>query len=73
MFEILSLFTVLNPGLSTTTIRQLGQVVFARLAMTGRVSMLNISRWTAEGGSYRTNQYRFCYTSDTLIAQRIIF
>ena len=59
MFEILSLFTVLNPDLSTTTIRQLGQVVFAVLAMTGRVSMLNISRWTAEGGSYRTIQRFF--------------
>ena len=59
MFEILSLFTVLNPDLSTTTIRQLGQVVFALLAMTGRVSMLNISRWTAEGGSYRTIQRFF--------------
>ena len=40
MFEILSLFSVLNPDLSTTTICQLGQVVFALLAMTGRVSML---------------------------------
>ena len=59
MFEILSLFSVLNLDLSTTTIRQLGQVVFALLAITGRVSMLNISRWTAEGGSYRTIQRFF--------------
>ena len=31
------------------------------IAMTGRVTMLGISRWTEEGGSYRTVQ-RFFYT-----------
>ena len=59
MYDILSLFSVLYPHLSTTPLRQLGGVVFGLLSMTGRVSMLNISRWTTEGGSYRTVQRFF--------------
>ena len=59
MYEIVSLLTVFNPHLSTTVIRQFSQVVFAVLAMTGRVSMLHISRWTLQGGSYRTIQRFF--------------
>ena len=59
MSEINSTFSVLNPCISKTTIRQLCQVVFALLAMTGRVTMLNISRWTSKGGSYRTIQRFF--------------
>jgi len=31
----------------------------AMLAMTGRVTMLSISRWAGEGGSYRTIQRFF--------------
>nr|AAW84294.1 putative transposase [uncultured Poribacteria bacterium 64K2] len=59
MYNILSLFSVLHPHLSMTSLRQFSRVVFALLAMTGRVSMLNISRWTSEGGSYRTIQRFF--------------
>lgn len=59
MLEIIALFAVLNPCISKTTICQLCQVVFALLAMTGRVTMLNISRWTSKGGSYRTIQRLF--------------
>ena len=59
MQEIIALFTAFAPHLSATTIRQLSRVVFALLAMTGRVSMLNISRWTSQGGSYRTGQRFF--------------
>ena len=59
MHDILSLFPAFNPHLSRPALRQLGQVTFALLAMTGRVSMLNISRWTTEGGSYRTIQRFF--------------
>ena len=43
MPEIIALFSVLIPHLSATTTRQLSQVVFALLAMTGQVTMLNIS------------------------------
>lgn len=59
MQEIIALFSVLIPYLSTTIIRQLSHIVFAQLAMTGRVTMLNISRWTSQGGSYRTIQRFF--------------
>ena len=59
MPEIIALFTVFIPHLSATTHRQFCQVVFALLAMTGRVTMLNISRWTSQGGSYRTIQRFF--------------
>ena len=59
MHEIIALFTVFSIELSTTTLRHLLQVVFAMLAMTGRVTMLNISRWTSKGGSYRTIQRFF--------------
>ena len=59
MYEILSVFSVLYPHLSTTTVRQFSRVVFGLLAMTGQVSMRNISRWTSAGGSYRTIQRFF--------------
>ncbi|MYK21984.1 transposase, partial [Candidatus Poribacteria bacterium] len=59
MSEIISLFTVFSPHLLATQLRQLCRVVFAVLAMTGGVSMRNISRWTSKGGSYRTIQRFF--------------
>jgi len=45
-----------------TTIRQFSTIALAILAMTGRVTMLGISRWTAKGGSYRTVQRFFATT-----------
>lgn len=42
-----------------TTLHQLARIVPALLAMTGRVTMLGISRWTGQGGSYRTVQRFF--------------
>ena len=59
MSDILSVLSVLYPHLSTTTVCQFSRVVLGLLAMPGRVSMLNISRWTSEGGSYRTVQRFF--------------
>lgn len=41
--------------------RQLNQIILAMLAMSGRVTMLGISRWTSTGGSYRT-MLRFFHT-----------
>ena len=61
MSDILSLLSVLHPHLSAVLLRQFCQVVFGLLAMTGRVSMRNIARWTSKGGSYRTIQ-RFLNT-----------
>ena len=41
--------------------RQLNQIIIAMLSMSGRVTMLGISRWTSIGGSYRTLN-RFFHT-----------
>jgi putative transposase len=62
MNDILALLQHLSPFLSTTTIRQMSHIILAILAMTGRVTMLGISRWTDKGGSYRTIQ-RFFHTT----------
>ena len=59
MSDILSVFSILHPHLSMTSLRQFSRVVFGLLAITGRVSMLNLSRWTSKGGSYRTIQRFF--------------
>ncbi len=45
-----------------TTIRHFRLITLALLAMTGRVTMLGISRWTGSGGSYRTVQRFFATT-----------
>jgi len=62
MIDILALLQHLSPALSKTTIRQMSRIIPAILAMTGRVTMLGISRWTDQGGSYRTIQ-RFFHTT----------
>ncbi len=40
----------------------MSRVILAMLAMTGRVTMLGLSRWAEKGGSYRTIQ-RFYHTA----------
>lgn len=60
--DIIALLQCLQPTLSTTTIRQFSRIIFALFAMTGRVTMLGISRWAGTGGSYRTIQ-RWFYTT----------
>jgi hypothetical protein len=45
-----------------TTIGQFSHIALALLAMTGRVTMLGISRWAGQGGSYRTVQRFFATT-----------
>ena len=42
--------------ISTTLLRQLSQVVYGMLISNGRITMLELSRWTEKGGSYRTIQ-----------------
>ena len=61
MIDILALLQHLSPHVDMTTIRQMSRIILAILAMTGRVTMLGISRWTEKGGSYRTVQ-RFFHT-----------
>ena len=62
MPDILALLLCLQSSLPPTTLRQLSRIAFGLLAMTGRVTMLGISRWTGEGGSYRTIQRFFATT-----------
>jgi putative transposase len=59
MTDILAHLQCLEPYLSSTTVRQLSHIVVAMLMMTGRVTMLGMSRWTDKGGSYRTIQRFF--------------
>lgn len=59
MIEILPLVVCLVPVLTATTCKQLSKIVLGLLAMSGRVTMLGISRWTEDGGSYRTVQRFF--------------
>lgn len=60
MKEILTLLAGLDPYITRATVRQMSQIVTAMVTMTGRVTMLGLSRWTERGGSYRTVQ-RFFY------------
>ncbi len=57
--DILALLRCLQPALTATTVRQMSRIILALLTMTGRVTMLGISRWTGDGGSYRTIQRFF--------------
>ena len=61
MPDILALLQCLQPEISATTMRQWSRIIRAMLSMSGRVTMLGISRWTGKGGSYRT-VYRFFHT-----------
>src|SRR2546423_1577405 len=57
--DIVALFQCLRPSLPSTTWRQLSRIAVALLVMTGRVTMLGLSRWAGKGGSYRTVQRFF--------------
>ena len=59
MTEITAILSTLSPHLPPRTLNQLTLVVEAVLAMTGRVTMLGLSRWAEKGGSYRTVQRFF--------------
>jgi len=60
--DIIALLQCLQPILTATTVRQFSRIIFALFAMTGRVTMLGISRWAGTGGSYRTLQRWFYAT-----------
>src|SRR5437899_3867542 len=57
--DIVALFHGRQPYVPSTTWRQLRQIALALLVMTGRVTMLGISRWAGKGGSSRTVQRVF--------------
>jgi putative transposase len=54
--DIIALLQVLSQCLDRTSLRRLNVIVLALVTMTGRVTMLGISRWAEKGGSYRTIQ-----------------
>ena len=57
--DIVALFDCLQPHVTATTRRQFSRIAWAMLVITGRVTMLGLSRWAGEGGSYRTVQRFF--------------
>jgi putative transposase len=67
--DILALLQCLQPSLPATTLRQFSRIVRALLVMTGRITMLGMSRWAGKGGSYRTTQRFFA----TVIPWGILF
>jgi putative transposase len=60
--DIFALLQPIEDSLSKATLRQMSRVILAMLAMTGRVTMLGLSRWAEAGGSYRSIQ-RFYNTA----------
>src|SRR4029453_4209306 len=59
MMDIVALLRCLRPHVTTTTHRRLSRITLALLVMTGRITMLGISRWAGKGGSYRPVQRLF--------------
>ena len=59
MMDMFARFQCLQPHMTVTTLRQFSRMALAMLMMTGRVTMLSISRWAGKGGSYRTVQRLF--------------
>ena len=59
MIDLAASLLCLNPVLTNTALSQLTCIAKAMLSMSGRVTMLGISRWTNKGGSYRSVQRFF--------------
>ncbi|MDQ7058206.1 MAG: transposase [Ghiorsea sp.] len=59
MNEIMRILSPISNTLDSQTFKQLKVITEAALSMTGRVTMLGLSRWSADGGSYRTVQRFF--------------
>src|SRR5262245_58663511 len=57
--DILACLQCLQPTVPRATLRQGRRIAMALLVMTGRVTMLGLSRWAGPGGSYRTVQRFF--------------
>src|SRR5215831_11743574 len=57
--DIVALLQCLQPYVPAPTLRQGSRIGRALLGMTGRITMLGMSRWAGKGGSYRTIQRLF--------------
>jgi putative transposase len=62
MSEILALLQTLASVVPPTVLQQMSHVLYGMLITNGRITMLELSRWTEAGGSYRTLQ-RFYHTA----------
>ena len=58
---------------SLTILHQLSHVIYGLLVSPGRITMLEISRWTETGGSYRTIQRLYHSSVRWLQVQWIFF
>ena len=67
--DIVALFQCLQPYMTATTLRQFSRITLALLVMTGRITMLGLTRWAGKGGSYRTVQRFF----STVIPWALLF
>ncbi len=56
MTEIVALLQSIAPIVSATVLQQMSHVLYGMLVSNGRITMLELSRWTEGGGSYRTIQ-----------------
>ncbi len=56
MPEIVALLQSIAAVVSPTVLNQMSQVIYGLLISSGRITMLEISRWSEGGGSYRTVQ-----------------
>jgi hypothetical protein len=59
MMNILALLQCIQPDLSKTDLGRMSRIAQGMLNMSGRVTMLGLSRWAGKGGSYRTVQRFF--------------
>ena len=59
MSDIMLILSCLSYELDKTSQRRLARIAEAMLSMTGRITMLGLSRWSGRGGSYRTIQRWF--------------
>ena len=73
MTEILALLQNIAPVVSITVLRQMSHVIYGMLISNGRITMLEISRWTETGGSYRTIQRLYHTPLLWLQIQRVFF
>jgi putative transposase len=66
MFDILPLRYCLSSYITDTTTRQMSMIIASMLALSGRMTMLDISRWAGKAGSYRTVQRFFVLDCDRM-------
>ncbi len=59
MNEMMRILLLIGNTLDSTASKQLKIITEAALSMTGRMTMLGLSRWSSDGGSYRTVQRFF--------------